>query len=307
MMKRIMLYWLKIGLFFIFLFIFPLHAAADKTPAQSNTAAETRDGSNKEPEIVGDQISSKRKEIIKEAVDAISETKRAILALENENKQSALDALEKALGELEVVLSRDPDLGLAAIDVKITVHDLYAYLEDIEKAKKQVMEYLEDGEIQKARNILNDLASEIVVSVTNIPLASYPGVIKDVIPRIDADQYETAKADLQNALNSLTVSDYIIPLPIVRVSENINEIELLTEKTDRTQAENDAIVNLLADAHLQLEMAEALGYGDKKDYQKFHDQLDEIENRVGGIVPGSDYFDEIREFLADFLAPFVKE
>jgi YfdX protein len=307
MMKRISLYWIKIGLIFIFLFTSSLHAAADKMPVQSNNATEARDDSNKEPEIVGDQISSKRKEIIKEAVAAISDTKKALLALENENKQGALDALEKALGELEVVLSRDPDLGLAAIDVKIAVYDLYAYLEDIEKAKKQAMDYLEDDEIQKARNILNDLASEIVVSVTNVLLASYPEVIKDVIPRIDAEQYETAKTDLQNALNSLTVTDYIIPLPIVRVSEDIDKIELLTEKTNRTQAENDAIVNLLADAHLQLEMAEALGYGDKKDYQKFHDQLDEIENRVGGIVPGSDYFDEIREFLADFLAPFDKE
>lgn len=307
MIGRMLLDGIVIALIFISLFALPLQAAQDKTPIQSTHSTDAKANSNLEQGIIANQVSKKRNTIIQEAAAAITHTKNALLALEHQKKQDALDALEKALGELEVVLLREPDLGLAAIDTQIIIYDLYASLDGIAKAKKQVMDYLEEDEIQKARSILDELASEVVVSVTNIPLKTYPKVIKDVIPLIDAEQFETAKTDLETALNSLTVMDYIIPLPFVRTDEYIDKIEVLTEKPNRTKADNDAIVSLLADAHLQLEIAEALGYGNKKEYQKFHQQLDEIEDRVGGIVPGSDYYDEIRKFLADFLEPFDEE
>lgn len=87
---------------------------------------------------VNKEISNKRKEIVNEAVTALKETKKALTALEKDEQQNALKHLEKAVGELEVALARDPNLAHAAIDTRITVHDLYSSLENIEQASRRL-------------------------------------------------------------------------------------------------------------------------------------------------------------------------
>jgi predicted negative regulator of RcsB-dependent stress response len=110
--------WMSLGLLSIVLLSLPLYAADDKSKAKSNdsisSAVQTK---------VDGKISKKQKEIINEAVNALKETKKALTALEKDKAQNALKHLEKAVGELEVALARDPDLALAAIDTRITIHD----------------------------------------------------------------------------------------------------------------------------------------------------------------------------------------
>lgn len=283
-----------------------LWAEENKPTVTTKSSSETSASDPNKHDKVQENVNQKRKKIIKEAVNAIEETKKALTALEHDKKQDALNALERAVGEIEVVLSREPNLAFVAIDTRVSIHDLYASLEDVKRAKNQVEDFLENNEIQNARRVLRDLASEAVVSVISIPLATYPQAIKDVVPLIDAGKVKEAKTALQIALNSLVVTDYIIPLPFIRAEENLIAAESLAEKKDRTEKDNTSLALLLENTRFQLNMAKVLGYGDKEKYELMHKQLDEIATKTEGSKDGSGYFNEIRKFLSELVSPLTE-
>lgn len=299
MLFRTLSVWMSLGMLSIVLSSSPLYATNDKSKAKLNNPT-----SSAAQAKVDEKINEKQKEIIDEAVDAIANTKKALTALEKDKQQEALNALEKAVGELEVALARDPDLALAAIDTQITIHDLYSSLENIKQARKQAEAYLENNQIQKARSILSGLASEVIISVISIPLATYPKAIKDAIRLIDAGKTKEAKTTLQVSLNTLVITKHIIPLPIIRAEENLDEAEALAEKKDRTEVENISITHFLDQIRFQLTMAEALGYGGKDDYKLLYKYLDEINEKTEGNKFYSSYFNEIRKFLSDLARSF---
>lgn len=283
-----------------------LWAEENKPTVTTKSSSETSASDPNKHDKVQENVNQKRKKIIKEAVNAIEETKKALTALEHDKKQDALNALERAVGEIEVVLSREPNLAFVAIDTRVSIHDLYASLEDVKRAKNQVEDFLENNEIQNARRVLRDLASEAVVSVISIPLATYPQAIKDVVPLIDAGKVKEAKTALQIALNSLVVTDYIIPLPFIRAEENLIAAESLAEKKDRTEKDNTSLALLLENTRFQLNMAKVLGYSDKEKYELMHKQLDEIATKTEGSKYGSGYFNEIRKFLSELVSPLTE-
>ena len=77
--------------------------------------------------------------------------------------------------------------------MRTIVHDLFANTETIEAMTDEALDALKHGEVQQARHVLALLASEIVIAVTNIPLASYPAAVKSVVPLIDQGKIEEAK------------------------------------------------------------------------------------------------------------------
>ncbi len=270
-------------------------AATGSAPARTDANVQaTRRGVQQEAEK---QTSAQRRKIIQEAVTAVNETARALQALEKGDTDTALKALETATGKLELILARDPKLAYAPVDVAVVTYDLYADLDAIRKARKEAEDALADGEVQKARAILANLASEIVISVTKLPLATYPDAIKAVTPLIDAGKIKEAKAALQAALNTLVVEDIVIPLPPLRASLMLKAADKLAQKKDRSEAENKQLEALLDSAERQIRMAEALGYGKKKDYRPLYEELKEIRDKTRGGKSGTGFFDEILKKL----------
>ncbi len=47
-------------------------------------------------------------------------------------------------------------------------------------------------------------------------------------------------------------------------------------------------------------MAEALGYGNKKDYKDFYAEINEIEKKTQGGRSGKGFFSKVKEYLSDF-------
>lgn len=294
--------WMSFGLLSVVLLLFSLtlYAAENKSETKSNDQTNSTEQAK-----IDKEIGKERKEIINEAVDAIANIRKALAALEKDKQREALNALEKAVGELEIVIARDPDLALAAIDTQIIIYDLFLTLENIKQAREQAEDYLENNQIQKARAILKSLASEIIVSTTSIPLGTYPKVIKDVVPLIDAGKTKEARTALQDALNSLVVTNDIIALPIIRAEESLDKAEALAEKNNRTEEETIFLLRFLNQARYQLRISEALGYSDKDDYNLLHEQLNKIEEKTKGKKSGSGYFNEIRGFLSELVRPLT--
>ncbi len=243
-----------------------------------------------------------RQKIFQDAVAALRETQNAIVALDKKDKQKALAALEKAIGKLELVLARDPNLALAPVDVTTQTLDIYVDVEAVKKAVKEAIDLLKKGRVQDARALVSGLASEIVIEVVNIPLATYPQAIKAVVPLIEQGKFKEAKEALVAALNTLVITRHIIPLPILRVEQMLVRAEQLAEKAKRTEAEEKELKAILKAARTELEFAQALGYGKEEDFKTFYEELDKIAAKTKGGGHGRGFFDKLKKALADFRA-----
>jgi len=243
----------------------------------------------------------KRKTLMADATSAMQETQSALKQLDNGNTKEALAALERATGKLDVILARDPTLELAPAGVSVITYDLQGGLDAVNKVRKQAQNSIDAGQLQEARRLLKNLASETVISVTNIPLATYPDAIKSAVKLIDQNKKDEAKRVLQTALNTQVVTDTIIPLPVVNAQEALKSAETLAEKKDRTKDDNDRLKALMDQARGQLEFAQALGYGTKKDFDKMYAQLTEIQDKTADNKFGAGWFAKIKASIADFL------
>lgn len=249
-----------------------------------------------------DKADERRKQILADAAMAIDETKKALQALEDNDTRAAMDALELATGKLELILARDPALALAPVDVRVESYDLLASTDTVKAVIHDAENYLEDGEVQKARRLVSKLASEVVFRTTSIPLATYPNAIKAVIPLIDAGRSEEARVGLQAALNTLVVTtDDVIPLPVLRAEHLLKKAEALVENEERTVKDNETLADLLVAARSQLEMAELLGYGTKKSFQPMYEQLDMIEEKTADGKSGKGLFNRIRQQVSQLF------
>ena len=156
--------------------------------------------------------------------------------------------------------------------------------------------------MQKARVLVRDLASEIIISVVSIPLKTYPDAIKAVAPLIDRGKIDEAKVAIEVALSTLVVIDHIIPLPLVRADVKVAEAEALAQKEGRSKN----LAKSLNEAREQLKLAEALGYGNKKDYEKFYAEIDEIEGKTEGGKSGKGWFAQVKEHLGGLQAIHIR-
>lgn len=102
------------------------------------------------------------------------------------------------------------------------------------------------------------MASEIVINVSNMPLASYYEAIETVVPKIAEGKIPEAKTALQAILNALIQTSHVIALPVERAATFLDRAKALAEKTERSNEKNLEIASLLDKARKQLRMAEAL-------------------------------------------------
>jgi len=254
-----------------------------------------------------EELVQRRAAILEEARTALDQTHTALTALENDDKTKALDALALATGKLEILLAREPDLALAPIDVDVVTHDLYATVESVREARNEARRLLDEGRVQEARILLSGLASEIVISVTNLPLATYPEAIKAISPLVDQGQLEEAKLALRGALNTLVVTQRVISLPVARASHMLQLAEALLEKEssaeegqEEPQPVPEEIGSLVQGARDQLELAEALGYGEEADHERFRSQIADLEKKIGSDESTESLFARLQRSLAGF-------
>jgi hypothetical protein len=280
----------------------PLFAKDPVESAQTKAKSAATESVQKEVDKKSaSKASEKRKHIIAEATAALNETRDALTALDAKKADKALAALEKATGKLEVILAREPGLTLAPVDVVVITHDLLASPETVKATIHDAEEYLEDGEVQKARPLVASLRSDILFRTISIPLGTYPAAIKETASLIDDGKLDEARAALQVALGTLVTTDEIVPLPVLRAELLLDGAEALAENKERTAEDNDTLADLLKSARTQLKLAEVLGYGSKKTFEPLYQQLDQIHEKTSGGKSGKGWFDKIRQQISDMF------
>lgn len=274
-------------------------ALPPKPQAQSEASQSVQPKVDKQ---TADAAEEKRKKLFADATAALAETQKALKALESKNNDAALKALAEVTGKLDLIVARDPKLAQTPVATEVVTYDLLGNLDTIKSVIKEAKGYLNDGEIQKARPLVANLASEVQYRTHHIPLATYPAAIKAIAPLIDAGKIDEAKARLQAALNTLVVTtDDVIPLPKLRAEHLLKQAQDLAEKKDRSKEENEKLTKHLLAAREQLQLAELLGYGKHKEYKPLYEQISEIEEKSAGGKSGTGWFDKLKRNLSDFF------
>lgn len=241
------------------------------------------------------QVAEQRRRLVADAATALQETQRAFDLLAADKPDDAVGALERATGKLDLVLAADPGLALAPVDVRVVIHDVLAEPEAVTVVRSQATDALALGRVQVARRLLADLASEQIISVTSLPLATYPAAIRQAGALIHGSRAAEAAAVLQTALATLVVENTIIPLPLVRAEALIDQARPLAGKAQRTTEENGRLRRMIANARSQLQLAQALGYATREDLDGLVDQLRQIERATQGqATAGGGLFDRIK-------------
>ena len=279
-----------------------MFAEGSSLPTNPQSRSSTAEGVQSQVESKqAEKATQLRKKLLAEAALAIDDTKKALAFLDKKNSKEALAALERVTGKLELIISREPGLALAPIDMNVAVQDLLADPDTVKVILKEARDLLGDGEVQKARPLLANLSSEMVFSTINIPLATYPQAIKAVGRLIDENKLNEAKTALEAALSTLVVTDVIIPLPVVRAELLLKEAEKLAEKSSRSEKDNESLSNQLSEARKQVRLAEVLGYGQKKTYKPIYEQIDQIEKKSRGGKSGRGWFDNIKKKVSELF------
>ncbi|RMH36613.1 MAG: hypothetical protein D6690_05405 [Nitrospirae bacterium] len=296
---------------------------AEKSQSGSSQAAVSSPEASQENKGQ-EAIQKEREKLVKEAVTALEETEHALKALQDNKPNEALNALSTVIGKLEIIVARDPELKFVPVDVEVTSIDILADLEKIKEALEDVREFLDEGEIQKARRLLSTLGSELVISTLSLPLATYPDAIKAIVPLIDQGKIDEAKKALEAVLDTLVVTNRIvIPLPVLRAEFFVKEAQKLAQqletpaiasaesaekKTQQTETPptKQQVLDLLKAAHQQLRLAETLGYGlEEKQYTKLHEQIAAIEQKIGAEEATEGLFAKLRKTLSNFVSTFT--
>lgn len=113
----------------------------------------------------------------------------------------------------------------------------------------------------------------------------------NLVPLIDQGKIEEAKAALQSALSTLVEELSVLPLPVLRAKLLLKRAEPLVEDGQRSEASNERLETLLNEARQQLEMAELLGYGKRKDFEPLYAELKKIKEKTGGGGCGKGWLD----------------
>ncbi|HHZ6515924.1 TPA: heat resistance protein YfdX2, partial [Escherichia coli] len=78
----------------------------------------------------------------------------------------------------------------------------------------------------------------------------------------------------------------------------LKRAEPLVEDGQRSEASNERLETLLNEARQQLEMAELLGYGKRKDFEPLYAELKKIKEKTGGGGFGKGWLDEVKAKLS---------
>ena len=270
----------------------------------SERMKENKEVTKKVDDAQNSYVDERVKKITEEAVEAINLVADVVNMLDKKEKDKALETIEKVLGKLEVLIARDPNLQVVPVDVKEQIVDFPGTVDDVEIAKTEVVALIKAGEVQLARDIMLQLASELDIFVTALPIGTYPVVLKAIIPLIEQEKYEEAKKLLIEALETLVIEKIVLPLPILRAEQAIIRANELANKENPNK---DELKELLAYAKEQLELAEALGYGRKDiDYKDLYEEIKKLEEILGSDKSTEDIFATLKEKLSSIMTKFNK-
>ena len=247
---------------------------------------------------IQDEIVKRREAIPEEALSVIGKTHELLKLMEDGKKQKAIDFGHKLIGQLEVLLAKNPSLSFLPVDATFVTDELVTDIGTVRNIVNAAQDAMDDGYYQAATKLLEDLRSEVVISSYYLPTATYPEAIKIAVALLEEGKVKGAIAVLQEVLGTLVVEKTVMPLPVLKAEQMIIE----AAKIDAKDHENaDKVVNLLKNARYQLMLAEEMGYGKQdKDYKLLETAIDKLQKSVEAKSDSKGAFDSLKVNIKKF-------
>ena len=243
-------------------------------------------------------IESNEQELTKEGLAAIDATFKARDAIKNGDTDVALHHIETAVGKIEVLLAREPELALIPISSVVRTEEFVGDIRAIKAIKSKVRQSINKGKYQLARDEISTLGSEVRIETTNIPTISYPLALKASAALIDDGENDLALENLQSMLNTLVVTEKVFPLPIIKAEVMIKEALSLDNKSADNQKKIDQLLHNIA---YQLLLSEELGYGKENiEYSEMMDSINALRKSVNTNQDTHELFEELKSKVEHF-------
>jgi len=249
-------------------------------------------------EEIDREIVRRRSTLSQEALATLGETRVLLQTIEKGDTTRAIELGHKLIGELEVMLARDPSLVRILVDVDYQKIESVSDIAVVREVARLAREAMKKGYYRQVAELLENMKSEIVINNYYIPTATYPEGIKLATALLEEGRSDMARAVLYGVLNTIVVEKTILPLPVLKARAMVNEAARL----DAQSHENSTtVLNLLRNADYQLRLAEEMGYGKRdKEYATLYDRIRELEKSVEKKENSSSMFDTLRRELKDF-------
>ena len=266
----------------------PEHAKISDKQLQENVA-----------KTMQDDFVIKETQSVKEAMNILNETGDVIKKIAENKPKVAKEKLAKLIGELEILMTRDPEVMLVPVSVAYQVNDAVIDIPAARKITGLAQKAFDDGYYQVAKDLMNNLSSEMIVKTSYLPLATYPDAMKLSAALLEDKKNEEAAAVLIQALNTMVVQQDIIPLPVLRAEEFI---KLGAAAMAEDKADKKAVAQLYLDnADYQLQLAEALGYGKKdEEYKELYDAIKDLKKAITDDKESKGKFEKLSEKIKAF-------
>jgi hypothetical protein len=235
--------------------------------------------------------------LIREAVEVIEDTKKAITALNQKQDKEALDILTRATGKIDILLDSYPQEALLPVNFKIKVIETAPQkIESIKQISKIAENAMKNKNYPHTRLLLDILRSEINIRTYNLPLAFYPTALKKAARAVEQQKADEAINILGTALNTLVVINQIVPLPVIKAKI------MLTAAEEQHQKAKDVALKLIRKARYEMELAKELGYtGGDETYTTLKKAIDDLEKQVKSNIVKSSTFANLKEKMGTFL------
>ena len=245
-----------------------------------------------------------QKKLISEAIDSLTFTHKALVALNNNKSADAQKNIEKALGKLEVILTAKNAPKLLPIDSKVNMVEYVGDKHSIENSLITVSDLLKHHKVQEARLLLNTLQSEIDLTVVSLPLITYPDALKLAAKYLHENKVEKAKSVLELALSTFDTTTTVIPLPLLKATDLINVSASLSKSGKKEEA-----LKYLKAAEDQLDVAQALGYVSKSSttYKALHSAIKDVRKEIKGKNRAEKLFEKLKKSLEDFKSKIFSQ
>ncbi len=241
----------------------------------------------------------KETESTKQAVAILRETNNVLNYIAKDKTKKAKEELAKLIGELEILITKDPSVALVPVNVTYEVNDVVVDIPTVYQVTDAAKKAMDDGYYQVAKKILANLTSEFTVNVSYLPLVTYPKAMRVAAALLDEGKKDEAAIILMRALNTLVMEKIDMPLPVLRAEEfiKLGAAAMLSDDKDK----KEVALLYLDNADYQLQLADAMGYGKKdKEYKELADVIKDLKQTITENKDSKGKFEKLSEKIKNF-------
>ncbi len=239
--------------------------------------------------------------ILKEAAEVYVALGEVVKLISNGKFEDALRGLESIQNKLEKLYKEE---GVAYVPVRSLVYEFIGVntIDDAVKLVEDAKKAIEENDLIRARDILNILRNEIIIDTYVLPVSVFKEAVDLAVEFARLNDWVKALNAINMALESVKVTQTIIPRPILEAYYLVEEASKIYEERPE-----DAI-ELLSYARNRLELAKILGYvKDESAIKPILERIEKLEKDVKGKKARKKTFEDIQKDIHEVKEKGVRK